>query len=204
MKQLQVHRAAAVLAKAPVSASAEFLKFLLSDGDEDLVVSLLAAMILDAAQELAKQLAPVREWLEFFPAARAAIDDCERSSRRILGESVGPLAHASPSGRGTQGYYQSFENGQIHWCSDVGPLVTCGAIAEAYIAVGGSGGRLGFPLTQDVPATRSPQGTDGSLQRFEGEADYALDGWHCGASIGGRSASSTSEPEEPREISDSL
>lgn len=187
VRHLPVHRAAAVLARVPVSDAAELMEYLLTEGEEGLVVALLAAMIPSAAQRLVDQLAPRRGWLQHFPAARARIEACERSSRKVLGESTGPLARTRSPGHGTQGFYQSFKNGLIHWCNPAGALVTYGAIAEAYAAADGSGGRLGFPLTPDVQAGTSPQKTEGSLQRFEGETDFAPDVCErigrCGASI---------------------
>jgi uncharacterized protein with LGFP repeats len=191
------HDAAAdLLAASPVAKAARVIAALLSADSADyaLAVSLLGSIDREIAENLIAAAGTAAAGLEHLPEAAEAIGSCERSSRSVLGASVGPFARASDSPRRTVGYYQSFENGQIHWSGQVhwnapvGALVTYGAIAELYVAAGGSGGRLGFPLSRDVRAgTSLPFGTDGSLQRFEGETEYSPDICerigHCGASV---------------------
>jgi uncharacterized protein with LGFP repeats len=121
-------------------------------------------------------MAFAEEWLKGLPAASKAIEDCERrdrKERRVLGESVGPLAHAASSWRETEGYYKSYERGLIHWSARGGPQVATGEIGEYHIAHGGSGSRLGFPLSPEFDAIQSQFKTDGKGQRFESSSDYS-------------------------------
>src|ERR1051326_1907465 len=48
-----------------------------------------------------------------------------------------------------------------------------GKIGYCYEKEGGSGGRLGFPITYEADAATSPQKTSGRVQRFEGRGDGA-------------------------------
>jgi hypothetical protein len=170
LRQMPSDDAALLLATAPVSASAEVLRVL----DDGLAISLLTRINRRKAEELVRAIASPAARLEQLPAAAEAIAHRETEVRSALGESVGELALATPSPRGTRGYYQPFKNGLIHWSAQGGAQVTMGAIAEYHNGHGGSGGRLGFPLTPKTPAQRSPFGTDGSWQRFESSSDSCL------------------------------
>jgi hypothetical protein len=168
--------AALVLADAPVGTSAEALEVLLSDERrQQLAISLLVHIRKSKAQELIAAIPAVQPWLEQLPDAADAIERCKPGPGRDLGTSVGTLTRAAPSPQGTQGYYQSFRNGQIHWTALSGVQVTIGPISAYYITNGGSGGRLGFPLTSEIPAATSQYGTPGRLQRFEGLRFYEED-----------------------------
>jgi TIR domain/LGFP repeat len=180
--------AALVLADAPVSASAEALEVLLSDDErQQLAISLLVHIRKSKAQELIAAIPSGRPWLEQLPDAADAIEHCKPGPGQNLGTSVGPLTRATPSALGTQGYYQSFRNGQIHWTAVSGAQVTIGAIGAYHIAWGGSGGRLGFPLTPEISAAASQYGTPGLYQRFEGLQYYEEDVCRltdrCGATV---------------------
>ncbi|MGI8553579.1 MAG: LGFP repeat-containing protein [Dehalococcoidia bacterium] len=93
---------------------------------------------------------------------------------------VGPLGPAtsseftaSSSVFGTQGTVARFSNGSIYWSAQNGAHETFGAIGQAYEALGGSGGLLGYPRSDELVAAPSPQGTnDGRVQRFEGGSIY--------------------------------
>lgn len=178
-------RAAVLLARASASVSAEVLQVLLPE-NEGLVISILASISQGRAQEIVAEMASTTR-LEQLPSAVKAIEDCERTAREALGESVGPLARATPSRQHTEGFYQAFEKGQILWSARGEAQVTWGAIAEYYITLGGTGGRLGFPLTPDHKAVASPFGTEGSCQRFEGLRDYPQEVCErigrCGATV---------------------
>lgn len=60
----------------------------------------------------------------------------------------------------------------IYWSQRGGAQPVWGEIRKIY---GGRGSRHGFPLTPELPAGTSPQGTNGVLQRFEGRFNYAAD-----------------------------
>src|ERR1700676_2719331 len=177
-----------VLVAAPIGASAEALGVLLSDADsEGLGIWLLAGIRRSRAEELIATIPSAAPWLEQLPAAVEAIELCKPRPGKDLGVAAGPLARASASPQGTEGFYQNFRTGQIHWIADGGAQATTCAIAEYHIALGGSGGRLGFPLTPDREAATSRFGTPGSYQRFEGLQTYPeAVGEHigrCGATI---------------------
>lgn len=187
--QLAVEDAAFVLATASASASAGVLRVLLSK-DKELTMAILTVMNKGRAQELVAVIGPAAAWLERLPEAAEAIADHEDqiTGEPELGQRSEPLALATPSKQGTQGFYQSFTNGMIHWSETAGAQSTRGAINQYYIGHGGSGSRLGFPLTPDVPAGRSPFGTEGSLQRFEFVRPYrpvicSRLGTRCGATV---------------------
>ena len=179
--------AAVLLASAPVNVSAEVVQALLPR-DEGLAISLLAHMSRRRAEGLVAAIASAPAWLAELPAAAEAIADRGDGVRAALGEDAGRLAHASPSMQETQGYYQSFKNGLIHWSARGGAQATTGEIAEYHNSRGGSGGRLGFPLTPEMPAQPSPFKTDGSYQRFESSSDYGQEicerlGLACGGTV---------------------
>ena len=85
---------------------------------------------------------------------------------------------AAPSPAGTTGWYQKFQGGTIYWCSKCekrGGNPVHGAIEAMFHQLGGTGSPLGFPLTGEMTAANSPQGSSGVFQRFEGEWNYPAD-----------------------------
>ncbi|MDR0959072.1 MAG: glucosaminidase domain-containing protein [Propionibacteriaceae bacterium] len=67
----------------------------------------------------------------------------------------------APSG----GIYQNFQNGQIYWSDATGAMPIHGAIGSLYLANGGPGGSLGYPVTQERNVSVSGGATDGSNTR---------------------------------------
>lgn len=177
-------KAVDVLAEAAIrdpGHSAEVLgKLLPSQNGDDLVTALLADISRSSARQLVALMAAAAPWLAYLPDAADAIEECERKERVKrtgsdgLGESRGALVRATARNSLTQGFCQRFENGLIHWSLRAGAQVTRGARARYFDDMGGTGGPLGFPLTPPASASTSPPpfGTEGSLQRFEGEDDY--------------------------------
>jgi LGFP repeat len=96
-----------------------------------------------------------------------------------LGFPISLELEANPSERGTPGQVQRFEGGKDDppgvsisiYCSQYGAFATWGWIARCYESFGGSGSRLGFPISPEFPAAQSPQGTSGQVQRFESNGD---------------------------------
>jgi hypothetical protein len=180
---------AAVLAEAPPGAAAGVLRVLLSKHKyKSLAIAIVRRMNRARAQDLIVAVGPVAAELEFLPDAAQAIAEYEDTGVPELGEATGELALAAESPQGTRGFYQSFQDGQIHWTVRGGAQPTRGANALYHIGLGGSGGRLGFPLTPDTSAQRSPFGTDGTLQRFESSWDFPDGicerlGVKCGATL---------------------
>jgi uncharacterized protein with LGFP repeats len=80
------------------------------------------------------------------------------------------------SPQGSEGYHYWYLGGggkaSIYWSKRGGAQPVWGAIRAVY---GGRGSAYGFPLTSEIPAGASPQGTDGKLQRFEGRQNYPED-----------------------------
>lgn len=85
---------------------------------------------------------------------------------------IGVVESAAKSERHTTGYYQRFQEGPIYWSERGGAHSIWGAIGALFENLGSTGGRLGFPLSDDLPAFKSPQDTVGTFQRFEDLADY--------------------------------
>jgi len=112
------------------------------------------------------------------PVARA-ISDCylqlEEIPTALLGTSVamreGQAQHVV-SERGTSGWRRTFSRGDIYWSERTGAHPVYGDIGDCYRQCQGVVGRPGFPLTHELPAGDSPQGTKGLLQRFEGSWEY--------------------------------
>jgi uncharacterized protein with LGFP repeats len=187
--RLSAEDAAFVLATATASASAGVLRILLSTHkDKDLAIAIMTRINRIKAQELVAAIGPAAAELELLPEAAEAIAEYEDTGVPELGEPTGGIALASESPQHTRGYYQNFRNGQIHWSVRGGAQPTRGANAVYHIGLGGSGSRLGFPLTRDMPAQRSPSGTDGSWQRFESSWNYGDElckrlGPQCGATV---------------------
>lgn len=79
------------------------------------------------------------------------------------------------SRRGTMGYSRRFSEGTLLWSKSRGTLPVWRGFAELYQSLKGAEGRLGFPITEELPTLSSPQGTTGVYQCFEGEQDYPKD-----------------------------
>ena len=175
-----------VVATAAVAPAAGVLRVLLTTR-KDLAMTILTRVNREKAQELVEAIGPAGDWLKQLPLAAEAVAE-GRLGAPDLGKEQGPLSLATVSQQGTNGYFQSFAGGIIHWCEAGGAQVTSGAVASYHVEHGGSGSRLGFPVTGELPAPTSPFGTDGSLQRFEGDWPYPDStceflGTRCGAAV---------------------
>lgn len=186
--ELNAGDAAFVLATASADASARVLRVLIANR-QVFAMAVLTHMDQDKARELVTAIGPSAASLARVSEAAEAIADLEDvdTGNPELGKRCGPLALA-PASKRTQGFCQDFVNGQVYWSEHAGPQATRGAISEYYKGMGGSGSRLGFPLTQDLPAERSPFGTSGSYQRFEFVRSYRPStcekiGTECGATV---------------------
>jgi hypothetical protein len=96
----------------------------------------------------------------------------------VSGETGGalhwPLSSVRPAGQspqGSNGNLQLFEYGVIY-NSGQGTWSVGGPAYTEYERLGGTVCPLGFPASDLRPAGRSPQGSDGNLQVFEGGAIY--------------------------------
>ena len=81
-----------------------------------------------------------------------------------MAEHVGPSQHPAK----TKGLCKNFEGGRVYWSSRTGAHPVWDSVADLHYSLGGSKSRLGFPLSDEMPAETSPQRTTGMLQRFEG------------------------------------
>ncbi|MFI7482839.1 S8 family serine peptidase [Kocuria sp. M1R5S2] len=82
-----------------------------------------------------------------------------------LGSHTGVLGYpvSDEAGTGSGGSYQRFQHGRIYWSSATGARAITGSIGNAYVALGGTKSRLGFPSTGEL------QRTDRSVvQYFQG------------------------------------
>lgn len=100
--------------------------------------------------------------------------------KRRLGASTSSELEATRSEVGTIGRVQRFEGSKddpvgasVYWSQRYGAYPVWGWIARCYEGYGGTGSRLGFPISPELPAAASPQGTTGQVQRFEGNGDEA-------------------------------
>jgi uncharacterized protein with LGFP repeats len=186
---LSAEDAAFVLAMAEPGPSAGVLKVLVTKPKyKNLATAVIRHINRAKAQELVAAVGPAAAELELLPDAVEAIAEYDDTGVPALGEPTGELTLASESPQGTRGYYQNFDDGQIHWTVRAGAQPTRGANAVYHKALGGSGGRLGFPLSPDSRAQRSPFGTDGTWQRFESSWNYPGEicerlGLTCGATV---------------------
>jgi hypothetical protein len=157
--------------------------------DKGLAIRLLADIDQSIAEELIAAIPSADPLLRNLPKAVEAIADCEDNADVELGEEIKWLRLAAPSIRSTQGYFKAYEKGLIHWCDRDGAQPTSGEICAYHVAKGGSGSRLGFPLTPESQAgTSSPFGTPGRFQRFESRWNYGQEtcrslGLNCGATV---------------------
>jgi hypothetical protein len=137
-----------------------------------------------------------------------ALSEHGRDPAIMLGLPVGVVRDAAPSPRGTRGHLQRFEGdirfgdysddvlelvgnrcaASIYWAEAIGAFATYGAIGAVFERARGTDGLHGFPLNHEGEAGRSPFGTVGRYQRFEGTLPYPMKfdecaGGICGATI---------------------
>jgi hypothetical protein len=180
------NEAARLLARSPTTAAAAVVQALLS-ADRGLAISLLGTIGRDIAEKLIASAGPA--FLKQLPVAAEAINNSAAEAGKLLGEETGGLAVAAKSKRRTEGYYRRYAHGIVHWSERGGAHATTGAAAAYYVSHGGSGGRLGFPLSPERKAGPSqPFGTIGTWQLFEWPSDYSPDicgrlGTRCGATL---------------------
>ena len=100
--------------------------------------------------------------------------------KKRLGPSTSSEMEATPSELGTTGLVQRFAGGKddpvgasVYWSQRYGAYPVWGGIARCYEGFGGTGSRLGFPISSELSAVASSQGTTGQVQRFEGNGDGA-------------------------------
>ena len=49
------------------------------------------------------------------------------------------------------GQYRDFQNASVYWSPDTGAHEVHGAIRDKWLSLGGPGGELGYPLTEEPP-----------------------------------------------------
>jgi uncharacterized protein with LGFP repeats len=82
----------------------------------------------------------------------------------VLGFPTTSDAHTPDGG----GYFVRFQGGDVYWSPATNAQVVRGAIRDAWLAAGGSGGYLGYPTTSDAVAA----GGKGAFVRFQGGDVY--------------------------------
>jgi hypothetical protein len=113
--------------------------------------------------------------------------------RDWMGVPAGKMTGVGPSSRvneaGTSGWRQRFQAGLIYSSAKAGAFRVPRRWAEYFEGRGGVLGSTGFPVGPALDAAKSPQGTAGWYQRFEGAWDYpddVINPWaeeSCGATI---------------------
>jgi len=99
--------------------------------------------------------------------------------RSWAGLPVGDMISVGPSrgedGTGTSGLRQPFESGVVYYSDKTGAIRVPRRWANYFERRGGAAGPLGFPVSPEIDAAKSPRGTKGSFQRFEGLWEYPED-----------------------------
>ncbi|MEV4344778.1 hypothetical protein AB0J83_09905 [Actinoplanes sp. NPDC049596] len=104
-------------------------------------------------------------------AASAAIHECWKRHKLMLGEETGPLETApAPEQRhgADSGFRTKYDHGVVYWSPATGAQPMWWGIAEYHERQGGTAGRLGFPLTAEITAVEPPN----VVQRFQDKQDY--------------------------------
>jgi uncharacterized protein with LGFP repeats/transcriptional regulator with XRE-family HTH domain len=178
-----------LLAGSAADRSAEVLGVLVQ-ADPARVTSLLGWMNQVTARDLIGRMVTADAslgWLRPLPEAARAMAQCALVMRSDVGAPSGWLVSAGASLQGTEGFRQKFERGDVHWSERGGAQAMAGPIADYHRELGGSGARLGFPLTPAGTTTAS-SGTAGLWQRFESSSDYSHAtcehlGLRCGSTV---------------------
>ena len=86
-------------------------------------------------------------------------------TRSLLGFPISVEKKAAVSPQGTEGWYQDFEGGTLHWTDKYGGIAILGEIAKVYSHFDGSGGKFGFPTASEEEVEGKP---NLRTQQFEG------------------------------------
>lgn len=86
---------------------------------------------------------------------------------------VGPSRRTDEAG--TSGWYQRFESGTVYDSDKTGAIRVPRRWADYLKSRGDVAGSTGFPVSPVLDAEKSPYGTTGHFQRFEGAQDYPAD-----------------------------
>lgn len=182
---------------SPETAAAALRVLLAKVGtEEDLALSLLDYVDESRMKDLVDLLKSEFPFLASFPQALEAISEVMGQTPQV-DDGTGQITRAWEPERGTQGFCRSYAKGRIYWSHNGGAHACYGEINESYNNHGGSGGKLGFPLSAEdraEPWTPSADGetrkTEGRYQRFEGPSDYSDEtcallnnGLKCGATV---------------------
>jgi hypothetical protein len=136
--------------------------------DEAMAFAILGDLDPYKAEDL---LSPFSEYdppLAQLPAAAAKLASTAAALKWDHGDRQGRLERAPRSRQKTEGYFRQYEEGRLYWSIDGDDLSypVCGAIAAFHLAKGGTGGELGFPLSEEEAHGREE--VEGSSQEFEG------------------------------------
>ena len=118
-------------------------------------------------EHMVSDSAGMKQLIAQMTAARQSID----SKYGALGGALGAPQGLLEVGQGAGfGFYQIYQNGTIYWRTDIGAFWLHGSIHNKYRALGGEGGFLGYPETDE---TGVPDCV-GRFNHFEGGSIY----WH--------------------------
>jgi hypothetical protein len=155
-------RAVDVLAKASPQDVTDALKVLLAV-DEEKAVAVLADVSPGKAAELIEPLVQQAPWLE--PLPEAAVATASHATKLKWGRQgkIGLLEHLSSSD--TEGYMRDCASGAVFWTSAYGVQSVTGSMDKLHKTE--SLDCLGFPISPQGRAEKSPYGTEGIFQEFE-------------------------------------
>jgi hypothetical protein len=91
-----------------------------------------------------------------------------------VGEAT-PVLRPRPGHETGSGWRQPFESGTVYSTDETGAIRVPRRWADYLKRCGDAAGPLGFPVSPDLRAAESPQGTKGHFQRFEGPWEYPED-----------------------------
>lgn len=166
IRQISHDAAVDFFARASSDDAGEILRGLLQS-DEPRAISILADLNWRTAEQLIQPLTHDFPWLVDLPGAAEGI--ASHAAALELGDDrgSGQLERAAIAPGGRNGYLRTYEEHVIYWSEGTACAVS-GKIAEYYATVGGCGGALGFPLSENEPSVESQHGANGTEQRFEG------------------------------------
>lgn len=166
IRQMSHDVAVDFFARAPLDDASEILRALLQT-DEPRAISILADLNRRTAEKLVQPLTDDFPWLVDLPTAAESIVSHAAVLEAGYDQATGQLERAAEAPEGRHGYVRTYQESVIYWSDGIACAVR-GQIAEYYATAGGSGGALGFPLSESEPFAESRHGAKGTEQRFEG------------------------------------
>jgi hypothetical protein len=158
--------AVAALAHAPIRAAVDVLRVILRR-EPSRAIGMIADLHPEGVSALVRELTADAPYLAGLPDAVEALEKCQDAMGWTIDQATTEVHRAQRSEAGTDGFFRAYQGGHIHWSASGGAHATVGAMIRGHAHHGGSAGLLGFPVSDETAAGRSPFGTEGTFQRFE-------------------------------------